>query len=410
MRYLLGHGFASAMASGTEQWIGDWLGRLRAAGIDVHPTRLDLNVRGGQLPWPELDRRWCRGDKGLLGFYERLARELEGFDVLINFGGLNLHPDFLRQLSVITVLGFYDDPETSADFSRPVAYAHDLCLVGNVAELDAYRRWGAKEVHWWPCGYRDDDYDSRLSEEAIRSGARDVDVALLCQRLTHWRRRRVDRFALAFPRGVYRGKGWPGGFLPEAERVPLLQRTKIGINIHNSTGPINFRSFYLPANGVLQICDNRNHLGKVFEVGKEVVGFETIDEAIDLCRYYLEHDRERCEIAAAGWKRALVDYNEVASFQYLVRAVDAFRGVSKSKERITEVGSRLGASLRVHRRRTLGRRALATLAAPVLWPSRRGFHYARGLVRRGWLFWDSARYVLEGGMKKFGKKGHSGVP
>ena len=88
------------------------------------------------------------------------------------------------------------------------------------------------------------------------------------------------------------GAGWPKGFLPEKERVPLLQRTKIGVNIHNSTGPINFRTYYLPANGVMQICDNKKHLPMVFELNKEVVGFDSIEEAIDLCRYYLEHDEE----------------------------------------------------------------------------------------------------------------------
>ncbi len=64
-----------------------------------------------------------------------------------------------------------------------------------------------------------------------------------------------------------------------------MQRTRVGINIHNSTGPINFRTFYLPANGVLQICDNKSHLGRIFELGREVVGYQEIAEAIELCRY-----------------------------------------------------------------------------------------------------------------------------
>jgi spore maturation protein CgeB len=398
VRYLLGHGFA-ANSPREEQWVCDWLARLRAAGVDVHPTRLNLNVRGGRLTWPELDRRWRRGDRELLSFYERLAHELEGFDVLINSGGLNLHPEFLRQLSVLTVLGFYDDPEASDDCSRPVAAAHDLCLVGNVAELDTYRNWGVTQVHWWPCGFRADDYDPTMTLDGIVARDRDVDVALLCERRTHYRRRRVDKFAAAFPQGVYRGRGWPQGFLPEEERVPLLQRTKVGINIHNSTGPINFRTFYLPANGVLQVCDNRSHLGQIFALGREVVGFETIDEAIELCRYYLAHDDARREIAAAGWRRALADYNEVASFHYLVRAVESYR-VRRAKP-IAASPSDLfvGESLRNHRRSTRGRRVLHRVAAPFLWPQRRGFHYARGFARRVTLLLDNARYLLRGGLK-----------
>jgi hypothetical protein len=72
---------------------------------------------------------------------------------------------------------------------------------------------------------------------------------------------------------------------------------------------------------VLQICDNKSHLAKLYEINKEAVGFDTIAEAIELCRYYLEHDRERREIAAAGWKRAIRDYNETATFQLIEKYV-----------------------------------------------------------------------------------------
>jgi hypothetical protein len=73
----------------------------------------------------------------------------------------------------------------------------------------------------------------------------------------------------------------------------------------------------------MQICDNKSHLGAVYELGKEIVGFDTVEECIDLCRYYLAHDRERREIAANGWRRALRDYNEVAAFAWRMRLIEA---------------------------------------------------------------------------------------
>jgi len=78
----------------------------------------------------------------------------------------------------------------------------------------------------------------------------------------------------------------------------------------------------LPANGVLQICDNRSHLGNIFELGTEVVGYDTIDEAVEYCHYYLAHEDERRCIAAAGFRRALRDYNEVAAFLHVIGAVE----------------------------------------------------------------------------------------
>ena len=97
--------------------------------------------------------------------------------------------------------------------------------------------------------------------------------------------------------------------------------------------PINTRLFYLPANGVLQICDNKSHLGKVFEIGKEVVGFENINEAIELCKYYLHHEDERRIIAAEGWKRAMREYNEVEVFKRLMEKIQLFYYEAKDVNR-----------------------------------------------------------------------------
>jgi spore maturation protein CgeB len=295
--------------------------RLRLAGIRIDCMPITLDPPGPPLLWPDLDARWQRGDPALLASYERLVRKLDGFDALVNLSGINLHPEFVRQLGVATIFSCFDDPESSEAFSRPVATAYDLCMVGNVAEVATYQSWGVRRALWWPLGYLADDHDPTLTAERILEGRRDVDITMLCERVTGWRRERLDRFCSALPQGIYRGRAWPGGWLPEAERIPLYQRTRIGPNFHNSTGPVNSRTFVLPANGVMQVCDNRSHLGQVFELGKEVVGVDSMDEAIDACRYYLAHDDERRRIAAAGWSRATRDYSELAIYRRLEAAI-----------------------------------------------------------------------------------------
>jgi hypothetical protein len=328
MRILLGH-IDYEHPTSIRDWYESWLARLRSHGIGVDGFCLTFDRRKPNLLWPELDARWRRGDRELLSMYERLTRRLEDYDVFVNFNGINLHPDFVPQLPTFNVYGCFDDPESSEVLSRPVAAAYDLAMVGNVAEVETYRSWGVREARFWPLGFRADDYDPALTREQILSGARDVDVALTCERVTEWRRERVDEFAAAFPNGAYYGKGWPNGFLPEEQRVPLYQRTKIGINIHNSTGPINFRTYILPANGVMQVCDNKSHLGQIFALGEEAAGFDTIEEAIDLCRYYLAHEEERRRVAAAGWERALRDYNEVAVFRLMMGYVEQLRAPAR---------------------------------------------------------------------------------
>jgi len=324
LRVLLGYNYfphAVDVRSRVEAWVA----RLRDGGFDVECTPLTPDPPAPAFPWPALDSLWRRRDPKLLRFYEGLAGRAEGFDAFVNCNGVNLHPEFVRELGTFTVYACFDDPESSEALSRPVAASYDLAMVGNVACLEMYRGWGVREVRWWPIGFHPYDFDPSLTKEEILSGRRDVDVALLCERASGRRSDRLDRFREAFPHGVYRGAGWADGFLPEVERVPLLRRTKIGPNIHNSIGPVNSRTFILPANGVLQVCDNRSHLGAVFEPGKEVVGFDTIDEAIASCRHFLEHDEERRAIAAAGWERAHRDYNEIAVFRRLLDAVREVR-------------------------------------------------------------------------------------
>jgi hypothetical protein len=242
--------------------------------------------------------------------------------VFINWVGINVHPEFLPQLKTFNVFACHDDPENSENLSKPAAAAYDLCFCGNLAELDSYKSWGVRQAFHWPLGFRADDFDPELTEETILHGHRPRDLILICDYSAPWRRPKLDQLAAAFPNSRFHGHGWPAGFLPESHRILAMQRAKIGPNIHHSTGPINFRTFILPANGVLLVGDNRRHLGKLFELEKEAVGFDTIDEAIDLCRFYLAHDRERREIAAAGWKRAHRDYNEVTIFRQVVNQIE----------------------------------------------------------------------------------------
>jgi spore maturation protein CgeB len=298
------------------------MGRLNSAGIEISEFCLTLNPPGPCLQWKELDLLWKKKDKGLLELYEKLEEKLESYDVLLNFNGINLHPEFVRTLPVFTVYSCFDDPESSDVLSRPVAPAYDLCLAGNIAEVDTYKKWGVKNAYFWPLGFRSTDYDPLLNEEKILSGEREYDLSLICERESIWRKERIEKYYQAFPNGVYYGRGWPNGFLPEEKKVSIYQQTKIGPNFHNSTGPINFRTYILPANGVMQICDNKAYLGKIFKLGEEVIGFNTVKEAIDLARYYLEHDDERRKIASKGWKRAISDYNEVAVFQKLIDCIN----------------------------------------------------------------------------------------
>lgn len=353
----------------------DHLAELRRAGFEVEGFCLTLNPPGPHLAFPQMDRLWRRGDRTLLAMYERLEERLSGFDVLLNSSGLNLHPEFIERLPAYTVFQCFDDPESSAILSRPVAASYDLSLVGNIAEVDTYRSWGVKAAEWMPMGLMPGSYDPSLRAEDILSEERDIDLIMFIDRNSLPRRPKLDRLAEAFPNEHFYGQGWARGCLPVGpEQVRLFRRAKIGPNLHHSTGPINFRVFQAPANGVMQICDNKSHLGQVYELDKEVAGFDTVDECIDLCRYYLAHDRQRREIAAAGFLRAVRDYNEVAVFRRTVEVIAKYRSAHVARPAETAIAVRQHQSTR-------GRRALYRLISPALQLGRLSLRLAKTLLR-----------------------------
>src|SRR5258706_14891304 len=139
MNILLGHVYAEHSSNSTEK-IAAWVSRLNENGFNVDSFCLSYKSDQPIIYWPDLDRQWKSANRQLMAFYELLARKLEDYDVFLNFNGINLHPDFVQQLSTFNVYACFDDPESSEKLSKPVAWAYDLSMVGNIAEVDAYRK------------------------------------------------------------------------------------------------------------------------------------------------------------------------------------------------------------------------------------------------------------------------------
>jgi hypothetical protein len=296
-----------------------YMERLNRSGFDIKPFCMNYSDLYPLVYFKDLDKLWKFRDSRLLSLYERFLKDSEDCDVFYNSVGVNFHPSFIESVPIFTVYCCNDDPENSDNLSKPVASSYDMCAIGNIAEIETYRSWGCKNVEWNPLGIVGRLYDPQLTYEKILANERDIDVFMMIDRLypRSDRKYRCDLVEKAFPEGHFYGRGWKRGYLPQGQEVAIMQRVKIGINMHNSTGPINTRLFYLPANGILQICDNKSHLGKIFELDKEVIGFETIEECIDKCHYYLTHKDEARQIAANGWLRVHKDYNEIAVFERL---------------------------------------------------------------------------------------------
>lgn len=312
-----------AFKEGIEQFYESYIRRLNQAGFDVEGLCLTIEPPGPSLTFTDLDSLWQKKNKKLFVLYDHLIEKAKSKEILVLYNGANLHPELLKGLNTFNVYMCFDDPESSDKLSAPVAKYFDASFVGNIASLNQYISWGCKNVFFRPLGYfQNNVYSSNVTEADIINRTNDIDVCLFCDRESSWRRERVAYLCGNIANLYGRGRGWPLGWANDDEMLSVYGRSKIGINIHNSTGPINLRTYALPANGIMQICDNKYFLGHIFELDKEVVGYCHIEEVPDLVKFYLKNDALRKKIAAAGWERARKEYNEIAVWRKQMEQIE----------------------------------------------------------------------------------------
>ena len=280
-----------------------------------------------------LDNLYYEREPALFRMYEdflSMVRETTADAVIVDTCP-PYHPEFLRSLKIRKLLRTNDGPLSAYDRDFAYLHAYDVVLYHSPAysrdlgmgEKLAY--CGAKEAHFWPLALFDAMFDPAKREEEVFTQKRDIDVLFVgalfpnkmpllasVKRAFGWRFR-LRGFA-GWKRNLYFNLmyGFPGWVSPIRfeEYVPLYQRAKIGINVHNrgkyTVG--NLRLFELPGNGVMQISDGGEYLSECFEVGKEIESYETVEELIDKVKYYLAHDEERERIARAGYRRGMKNY------------------------------------------------------------------------------------------------------
>jgi hypothetical protein len=295
-----------------------------------HGTYLspDLYIRA-QL----LDNLYYEENSRLFRMYSELERTLHDnhADALIVDNCPPYHPEFLMNLSVYKSLRTTDGPISAYDRDFAYLHAYDLILYHSPAysrdlTMDKKLQYcGASNFALWPLALFDAKFDKTKTDNSILSHERDIDIIFIgalhftkmplmaklkkalgtnlkMHGIGGWKRNIYYNFKYGFP-------GWLKPVKTE-NYVPIYQRSKIGINIHNrgmyTVG--NYRLFELPGNGVMQISDGGQYLSTYFDVGTEIIGYRQFDDLVDKIRYYLKHDDERKQIALNGFRRVMKDH------------------------------------------------------------------------------------------------------
>ena len=293
-----------------------------------------------------LDNLFYSEDKKIIELYKKVTKiiEEEKINVLLVDNCFPYHPEFLKSLKIFKVIRTTDGPISSYD--RDFAYVnyYDLVLYHSPAynkfstfpeKLDELK---VKAHDFWPHGSFKAMRDQSLTVENLFKHKRDIDVIFVgalhfdkMETIAKLKKSLGERFLYhglsnikrnIFFNLKYKYPGWVTAIKGE-DHAKLYRRSKIGINIHNrgkyTVG--SYRLFDLPANGVMQISDGDEYLENFFQVGVEIASYKSMDNLLELVKYYLINDAERERIAANAFIRTLNQYDIKIMLEKLVSII-----------------------------------------------------------------------------------------
>lgn len=140
--------------------------------------------------------------------------------------------------------------------------------------------------------------------------------------LITWRASRLRRLEVltAFPANtltVAGDRAWAGLLKnPAACRPPLAyydelnvfyQGSRVNLNVTSAQmkGGLNQRVFDVPAGGAFLLTDERRQLAELFEPGREVIVYQSPEEAADLAGWFGRRDSARAAVSSAARRRIL---------------------------------------------------------------------------------------------------------
>ena len=141
------------------------------------------------------------------------------------------------------------------------------------------------------------------------------------------------------------GHGWPNGSLSNDEMIKLFASSKINLNLSNSSNfdiryvfshpknlahtlrnkknasQIKARNFEINYYAGFQLADYTAGLEDYYDIGKDLACYNSFEEAILLCKYYLANERDREAIRDRGMIKAREFYTYQAQLKKVLDQV-----------------------------------------------------------------------------------------
>lgn len=241
--------------------------------------------------------------------------------------------DEIKRLGIVTV-NFYCNSIHQFHLVSEIAPHFDYCIFPERNALQKYIDVGAHPIYIQMAANPDFYKPYALKAE--------YDVSFVGQRYLN----REEYIEYLLGRGInifVWGAGWSnssglsvshvGGPLSDEELIKMFSRSRISLNFSevlvqdqskdagHIKRHIRLRDFEAPMSGAFYMTGYQDELAEYYEIGKEIVCYDTKEELLDKTRYYLKHPEEAEIIRRAGRARALRDHKWENRFVELFKKI-----------------------------------------------------------------------------------------
>lgn len=127
------------------------------------------------------------------------------------------------------------------------------------------------------------------------------------------------------------GRGWPNGPIATVDLPRIIRESFISLNFsagYEGRGiernQIKARTFEIPGAGGFMITEYSPGLERYYNLGKEAVSFQNVNELDTAIRYFLSNPQERDEIATAGFLRTQLEHTYERRFERILGDLASF--------------------------------------------------------------------------------------
>jgi hypothetical protein len=172
---------------------------------------------------------------------------------------------------------------------------------------------------YWPLG--------SSNEIFYESDNRDIDISFIGNNYGYRGRIINSLINSGLPVTAY-GYGWANGYIDSKKAAEVLSRSKISLGIATvghtkNIYTMKLRDFDAPMSGALYITQYNKELEHLYISGEEIIFYDSIEELIQKIKYYLANDAVRTRIAAAGKKKAMMNYKWENRFTSIIDLISS---------------------------------------------------------------------------------------